>query len=402
MPVQISTTHAGSLPRPERLIELNARRAEGRLEDERELDDELAQAVVDVVARQRAIGIDVVNDGEYGHPMDADYNFGSWWTYVFSRLDGIELMEVDHIAEVPASMAPTREGELVLASFAERRDWTRFADAYADPEGGVALPGGLSGWPICRGPLTFKGQDAVAQDIADMKRAMEAAGVEDGFLNSVAPGSCARFGNEHYATDEELLFACADAMREEYKAIVDAGLMLQLDDPGVAENWDMMVPEPSVEDYRRFTMLRIEALNHAIRGLPSDRIRFHLCWGSWHGPHTTDIPMRDIVDTMLAVNADHYSFEAANARHEHEWEVWRDVKLPDGKRILPGVVTHATNVVEHPELVAQRIGRFAEGVGAENVVASTDCGLGGRVHPQIAWAKLEALAEGAAIASSKA
>jgi 5-methyltetrahydropteroyltriglutamate--homocysteine methyltransferase len=191
-------------------------------------------------------------------------------------------------------------------------------------------------------------------------------------------------------------------MREEYKAIVDAGLMLQLDDPGVAENWDMMVPEPSVEDYRRFTMLRIEALNHAIRGLPSDRIRFHLCWGSWHGPHTTDIPMRDIVDAMLAVNADHYSFEAANARHEHEWELWRDVKLPDGKRILPGVVTHATNVVEHPELVAQRIRRFADGVGAENVIASTDCGLGGRVHPQIAWAKLEALAEGAAIASAQA
>ena len=400
MPVQIPTTHAGSLPRPRQLIELNAQRAEGRLENDDDFRRRLEQAVVDVVARQRAIGIDVVGDGEYGHAMESDYNFGSWWTYVFSRLSGLEMMEVDHIADVPAATAGTDDEGLRLASFAERRDWNLFADAYADPEGGVALPRRLIGWPICRGPITFKGHDAVAQDIANMQRAMKAAGVTDGFLNSVAPASCARFLNEHYASDEELLFACADAMREEYKAIVDAGLMLQLDDPAIAENWDMIVPEPSVEDYQRFTMVRIEALNHAIRGLPSDRIRFHLCWGSWHGPHTTDIPMKDIVDAMLAVNADYYSFEAANARHDHEWELWRNVKLPDGKRIMPGVVTHSTNVVEHPELVAQRIRRFADGVGAENVIGSTDCGLGGRVHPQIAWAKLEALAHGAAIASS--
>jgi 5-methyltetrahydropteroyltriglutamate--homocysteine methyltransferase len=205
--------------------------------------------------------------------------------------------------------------------------------------------------------------------------------------------------NEHYADDVELMYACADAMREEYEAIIDSGLMLQLDDPAIAENWDQINPAPSVEDYRRFTRVRVEALNHAIRGLPTERIRFHLCWGSWHGPHVTDIPMADIVDLMLAIDAGAYSFEAANVRHEHEWRIWQDVKLPEGKKILPGVVSHSTNVVEHPELVAERIMRFVDGVGAESVIASTDCGLGGRVHPQIAWAKLESLAEGARLAS---
>jgi 5-methyltetrahydropteroyltriglutamate--homocysteine methyltransferase len=230
---------------------------------------------------------------------------------------------------------------------------------------------------------------------------MAAAGVQEGFVNAVAPGSCVRFANDHYRTDEEFLWACADVMREEYKAIVDAGLILQLDDPCIAENWDQINPAPSVEDYKKFTMIRVEALNHAIRDLPPDRIRFHLCWGSWHGPHVTDIPMRDIVDVMLAINAGAYLFEAGNVRHEYEWKVWRDVKLPDGKIIVPGVVSHATNLVEHPEVVADRIVRFAEGVGRENVIAGTDCGLGGRIHPQIAWAKLESLAKGAELATSR-
>jgi 5-methyltetrahydropteroyltriglutamate--homocysteine methyltransferase len=188
-------------------------------------------------------------------------------------------------------------------------------------------------------------------------------------------------------------------MREEYKAIIDSGLILQLDDPSIAENWDQINPEPTVEEYRSFTMRRVEALNHAIKGLPQDRIRFHLCWGSWHGPHTTDIPMKHIVDVMLSINVQAYSFEAGNVRHEHEWSVWKDVKLPDGKLILPGIVSHATNVVEHPELVAERILRFASLVGRENVIAATDCGLGGRVHPDIAWAKLASLAQGAELAS---
>ena len=190
-------------------------------------------------------------------------------------------------------------------------------------------------------------------------------------------------------------------MREEYKAILDAGLILQLDDPSIAENWDQVNPEPSVQAYKRFTMIRVEALNHALRGLPRERVRFHLCWGSWHGPHVTDIPLRDIVDAMLAIDARAYSFEAANVRHEHEWRVWRDTKLPEGKILIPGIVSHATNVVEHPELVADRIVRFAGLVGRENVIASTDCGLGGRIHPDIAWAKLKTLAQGAELATKQ-
>ena len=206
-------------------------------------------------------------------------------------------------------------------------------------------------------------------------------------------------GDAFYKTQEEFLFASAEAMREEYKAILDVGLVLQLDDPALATDWDMINPEPNIEEYRKFAMVQVEALNHALRGLPQERIRFHLCWGSWHGPHTTDIPVRDIVDLMLTVNAGAYSFEAGNVRHAHEWKVWQDVKLPDDKLLLPGVVSHATNVVEHPELVAERIVRFANLVGRERVIASTDCGLGGRVHPQIAWAKLEALVDGAALAT---
>jgi 5-methyltetrahydropteroyltriglutamate--homocysteine methyltransferase len=234
-----------------------------------------------------------------------------------------------------------------------------------------------------------------------MKAALAAAGVDEGFMTSIAPGSASRIGNEHYKTEEEFIFACAEAMREEYKAILDAGLILQLDDPALAENWDMINPAPAVEEYRRLSMIRVEALNHALRGLPKERVRFHLCWGSWHGPHVTDIPLRDIVEVMLAVDCRAYSFEAGNVRHEHEWKVWQDVKLPDGKLIIPGVVSHATNVIEHPELVADRIVRFARLVGPERVIAGTDCGLGGRVHPEIAWAKLETLAEGAALATKQ-
>jgi 5-methyltetrahydropteroyltriglutamate--homocysteine methyltransferase len=400
MATQIQTSHAGSLPRPEHLIELNAARATGD-GDDATYEQQLRAAVAAVVARQRDAGITVVNDGEFGHGMGQRYDYGPWWTYVFQRLDGLELVEIGVREAVQTPAAPG--AEITLASFADRRDWNLFADAYSDPGAGVALPETdfLRRAPVCRGPITYSGQEALARDIADLKAALAEAGLQDGFLNSVAPASCSRFANEHYATDEELLYACADAMREEYVAIVESGLMLQLDDPAIAENWDQIVPEPSVEAYQRFTRTRIEALNHAIRGLPPERIRFHLCWGSWHGPHVTDIPMADIVEVMLEVNAGGYSFEAANARHEHEWKVWEEVSLPEDKVIIPGVVTHSTNVIEHPELVAQRIERFAGVVGPERVIASTDCGLGGRVHPQIAWAKLEALGQGAALASKR-
>jgi 5-methyltetrahydropteroyltriglutamate--homocysteine methyltransferase len=392
----ILTSHAGSLPRPEDLIDANRARESGMTTDERRFQDQLRSSVAEVVALQKQAGIAVPGDGEFGKSMGHRVNYRAWWSYSFQRLGGLELGTTG-LYDMPAQRS--RPGEVVLTSFADRRDRLKFAAAYADPDSGITTGPRAALWPVCVSKLTYTGHAAIQSDIASFKAALQAAGVEEGFMTSIAPGSASRIANRHYKTDEEFLYACADAMREEYKAIVDAGLILQLDDPAIAENWDMVNPEPSVADYKKFSMARVEALNHAIKGLPEDRIRFHLCWGSWHGPHTTDVPMRDIVDVMLAVKCRAYSFEAANVRHEHEWKVWQDVKLPDGKLILPGIVSHATNVVEHPELVAERITRFANLVGKERVIASTDCGLGGRVHSQIAWAKLEALAQGAALAT---
>src|SRR5262249_24576932 len=288
-------------------------------------------------------------------------------------------------------------------SFPDRRDRALFAAAYADPDSGVSTNRGGPGMrlPVCRGPLVYTGQEAIRADVAHMKAALAAVGAAEGFMTSIAPGSVSRIRNEHYRTEEELIFACAHPMREEYRAILEAGLVLQLDDRAIAENWDMIHPAPSVEEYRKLSMMRVEALTHALRGLPRDRVRFHLCWGSWHGPHVTDIPMRYIVDVMLAVDCQAYSFEAGNVRHEHEWKGWRDGKLAEDKILIPGGVSHATNVGEHPELVADRIVRFAELVGRERVMPGTDCGLGGRIHPDIAWAKLETLAQGAALASRR-
>jgi 5-methyltetrahydropteroyltriglutamate--homocysteine methyltransferase len=393
---RILTSHAGSLPRPETLIDANRARESGMATDERRFQDQLRTSVAEVVRLQKQAGIAIPGDGEFGKSMGHKVNYRAWWSYSFQRLGGLELGTAG-LYDMPAQRS--RPGEVVLTSFADRRDRLKFAAAYADADSGITTGPRAALWPVCVGKLTYTGHAAIQSDIANFKAALQAAGIEEGFMTSIAPGSAARIANRHYKTDEEFLYACADAMREEYKAIVDAGLVLQLDDPAIAENWDMVNPEPAVADYKKFSMVRVEALNHAIRGLPEDRIRFHLCWGSWHGPHTTDIPMRDIVEVMLAVKCRAYSFEAANVRHEHEWKVWQDVKLPDGKLILPGIVSHATNVVEHPELVAERIARFASAVGKERVIASTDCGLGGRVHAQIAWAKLEALAQGAALAT---
>jgi 5-methyltetrahydropteroyltriglutamate--homocysteine methyltransferase len=393
---KILTSHAGSLPRPDALIAANLARAGGAM-DEAQFRAALGAAAIDVVRRQQECGIDIPGDGEYGKAMGHRINYGAWWSYSFQRLKGLELAPDATEFDLPARRHGP--GEIVLTSMADRRDRVRFREAYGDPEGGVFMGPQVMRRPVCVGPVSYVGHDAIKADIANFKAGLAAAGIQEGFMTAVAPGSAARLRNTYYKTDEAFMYACADAMREEYKAIVDAGLILQLDDPSIAENWDQINPEPTVEDYRKFTMLRVETLNHAIKGLPQDRLRFHLCWGSWHGPHTTDIPMADIVQVMLAINCQAYSFEAGNVRHEHEYRVWEDVKLPDGKLILPGVVSHATNVVEHPQLVAERIGRFAKLVGRERVIAASDCGLGGRVHPQIAWAKLEALAQGAALAS---
>ena len=394
---RILTTHAGSLPRTPELLAANAARQEGGSADG--FADLLTEEVTALVERQRAVGVDVVGDGEYGKSMSSPVDYGAWWSYSFQRTGGLEIISDTSWATADVQSAP---GDTRLTGFLHRRDRKRFAEAYADPASGIfSRDPKASPFPSCTGPLTYTGQDAIAADIANLRAAVERTGAQEAFITSLSPGSASRITNRHYATEEEFIYAWADVLREEYRAIIDAGFVLQIDDPSIAENFDQVTPEPSVEDYLAFTRLRVEALNYALRDLPQDRIRFHLCWGSWHGPHTTDIAMADIVGTMLQINAGAYSFEAGNVRHEHEWKVWHDVELPEGKLILPGVVSHATNVVEHPELVADRIERFATAVGRENVLASTDCGLGGRIHPQIAWAKLEALSAGAGLATRR-
>ena len=267
----------------------------------------LRAAVADVVRHQSELGIDVPGDGELGKSVSHRVSYGAWWNYAFRRLGGLELGGPALDSRPPQRSRP---GEIALTSAANRRDRVRFAAAYADRESGIWMGPRPTSGPVCVGPLTYSGHAEIAADIANFKAALKAAGVEEGFMTAVAPGSAYRIPNEYYKSDEEFLYACAEALREEYKAILDAGLILQLDDPATATGWDMIDPEPAVEDYKKFTMVRVEALNHALRGLPQDRIRFHLCWGSWHGPHTTDIPMRDLVDLMLAVNAGAYSFEA--------------------------------------------------------------------------------------------
>jgi 5-methyltetrahydropteroyltriglutamate--homocysteine methyltransferase len=359
----------------------------------------LADSVAEVVRKQRDIGIDIPDDGEFGKPMASNYDYGAWWNYAFARMEGFAPPDsVPESAHKKSSVA-----ELTLTTYTNRRDWQKFSEFYQDPESTGSLKGSaarrLTRRPVCIGPIKYTGHAALADDISNLKKAVAAAGVEEGFMCAIAPGSFARGEDRHYKTEEEFVFAAAEAMREEYKAIVDAGVVLQIDDPSLPSNWDMINPEPPLAEFKKFERVRIEALNHALSGLPEDRIRYHICWGSWHGPHTTDIPLQNIIDLVLDVNAGAYSVEAGNVRHEHEWRVWKDAKLPDWKCLIPGVVSHATNIVEHPQVVADRIVRFANIVGRENVIASTDCGLGGRVHPQIAWAKLSALVEGAKLAT---
>ena len=395
---RILTTHAGSLSRPPDLLALNGARALGEKVDEGAYARCLAGAVADVVRKQRELGIDIPDDGEFGKPMATNYDYGAWWNYAFARLEGFAPAEtVPESAHKKSSVAA-----LALTTMNNRRDWQKFGEFYQDPESSGTLLGSAARRrgrrPVCTGPIKYAGHAALKADIDNLKRAL-AARNEEGFMCSIAPGSFARGEDLHYKTEEEFVFAVAEAMREEYRAIVDAGIVLQLDDPSLPDNWDMINPEPPLAEFKKFERARIEALNHALRGLPPERIRYHICWGSWHGPHTTDIPLADIVDLVLAVDAGAYSVEAGNVRHEHEWRVWQDAKLPEGKLLIPGVVSHATNIVEHPRVVADRIVRYARIVGRENVIAGSDCGFGGRIHPQIAWAKLAALAEGAKIAT---
>lgn len=388
---EIQTTTAGSLPRTPSLIDANAARTfrdDGfTLESTPEFEELTAQAVADVVERQRAAGITQPGDGEFGKAMSNAVDYGAWWSYSFQRATGLSLTEVNAFNEPPVHSEP---GAIRLTSFLDRRDRHLFPGAYAEA---VEVGAGATAFPTTTGPIAYRGHDAVAADIRNLKAALGEG--QQGFLTAIAPGSAARVRNDFYATDEEHMEAWADALHEEYKAITDAGLIVQLDDPSLAENFDQINPEPSITDYRAFTALRVAAINRAIEGLPKELVRLHLCWGSWHGPHTTDIELKDILPVVLQANVGSISFEAGNVRHEHEWAAWAIAGVPDDLVLVPGVVSHATNVVEHPDLVAQRIERFAGIVGADRVIASTDCGLGGRVHPEIAWAKLESLGEGA-------
>jgi 5-methyltetrahydropteroyltriglutamate--homocysteine methyltransferase len=391
---RILTTHAGSLPRPDALADAWSKPATGP-HDEAALDNLLRQSVSAIVAEQMAAGVDVPNDGEFGKPMRSRADIAAWGTYIFGRLSGFG-------ATPPGAAAPDRTpaGQPMRIA-GERWEQREFKDFYAQSTLGVPT---TASRPCCVSPLSYSGQDAVRRDVANLKAAADAAGVKEAFMTSIAVGSLEMFcrgQDAHYKKPEAFLDAIAKAMAVEYRAIVDAGFVLQLDDPGLPDTWDMLDPHPTLAEYKRYAMLRVEALNQALDGIPEDRVRYHICWGSWHGPHTTDLPLRDIVDVMLKVKAQAFSVEAGNVRHEHEYKVWRDVKLPNGKILIPGVVSHATNVVEHPELVADRLIAYANVVGRENVIAGTDCGLGGRVHPQIAVAKLKALAEGARLASAQ-
>ncbi len=369
---RILTTHAGSLARPDDLRDLLIARDAGRPYDRAELATRVRSAVADVVARQAAVGLDIVNDGE-----ESKRNFT---TYARERLGGVE-------------ECPLAEGERVLAQI-YGRDAQEFPEYFAGR-------GNMAGREaVCRGPLGYVGHAAVETDIANFKAALAHLVVTETFLPAVAPGTIEHWlRNAHYPSDEAYLAAIAEAMKVEYDAIVRAGFLLQIDDPDLADAWQIH-PAFTVAEYRKFAAPRIEALNHALRDIPPERVRFHVCWGSYHGPHKHDLPLRELIDLVLAVRAQAYSIEASNPRHEHEWRVWEDVKLPDGKILIPGVVGHASDFVEHPELVAERIVRYARLVGRENVIAGTDCGLGPRVgHPKIAWAKFEALVDGARLAT---
>jgi 5-methyltetrahydropteroyltriglutamate--homocysteine methyltransferase len=381
---RILTTHVGSLPRPDDLLDLNNAIYSDRKYDETTYDEVLTRGVAEIVRKQAEVGVDVINDGEFGKASRGATDYGPWVSYAWRRLGGWESGEPG-----------------LMPSLARRRDWQRFPGFYAElNQPALTSSNPSSGRPqFFTGPVVYTGHHALQADLANLKAGLSAGAAEEAFITSVAPGSFGRGQNRYYASDEEFLYALADALKTEYRAIVDAGFLLQLDDPGLSDGWDSINPALSVEEYQKFAALRIEAVNYALQGIAEDRVRYHICWGSWHGPHTTDIPLREIVHLLLSVRAGAYSVEAGNARHEHEWRVWQDVKLPPGKVLIPGVVSHATNVVEHPELVAERIVRFANLVGRENVIAGSDCGLGGRVHREVAWAKLEVLVEGARLAT---
>ncbi len=384
---RIFTTHVGSLPRPRELLQPLHARDSGEPHDAVALEREIGGAISAVVARQARLGIDILNDGEHGR--------ASFATYANTRIGGLE-----RVMHPPPHVArPTRDSLQFPAVYDEMKKMFGARRALTGrPEDAVSL--------VCTGPIRYVGHEQVKADIAHLKAATRAVRAEEVFVTAISPTNLEMyFENRYYKSDEEYLFALADAMREEYRAIVDAGFVLQVDDPRLITHYNRL-PELSLDENRKFIEQRIEALNHALAGIPEDRVRFHTCYSINVAPRVHDLEMKHYADLLLKVRAQAYSIEAANPRHEHEWKIWQELELPDDKILIPGVVSHCVYQVEHPELVAQRIERFASVVGRERVIAGTDCGFatsraGDELHPDVAWAKLESLVDGARIATSR-
>jgi 5-methyltetrahydropteroyltriglutamate--homocysteine methyltransferase len=385
---RILTTHVGSLVRPPKLVEFLHKIEDKEQYDRAAYEACLAESIDEVVRRQAEVGIDIVSDGEFSKGRN-------WAFYVHDRLTG-----------VATRVLSPDEAKDPMASAGGGQDRVAFPEFYAEYDRVSGLGKRLGSRFVINRPLTYSDVQ-VKRDIANLKAAAAKAKTKDAFLPVVAPASALPGAkNEQYPDEKSLLLALADCLHQEYQAIVDAGLYVQIDDAFLPFMHEKMVPPMTHAQYRAWAQLRIDALNHALKGIPPERSRYHICWGSWNGPHAFDVPMKDIIDLLLQVNVGHYSFEAANPRHEHEWVVWQSVKLPPGKVLIPGVISHATNIVEHPELVAQRLVRLANIVGRENVMGGTDCGFAQspfaqRVHPTIMWAKLKSLVEGARIASQE-
>jgi 5-methyltetrahydropteroyltriglutamate--homocysteine methyltransferase len=393
---RILVSHAGNLPRPEALDELIAggRAREGS--NRKEYHERLPEAVEGIVDRQIGAGVDVVNDGEYAKA-------GSYGGYMQERVDGYSTVTPD----------PSRKPKRAFTAERDRLDFPGFyaSGLWFSGSGGPIRPGFATPGEqrsispretrACTAPVTYIGQAAVAEDVRNLKAAIAGKDVE-GYVAALGPLSLgAGVRNEYYNSEEEYMLAVADACREEYRAITDAGLILQMDEPEFCTTWSFY-PDWTVEDLRKYLSSAVEVINHALRGLPTEQVRFHTCWGSGHRPHTGDIELRHFADLLLKINAQCYSIEAANVRHAHEWQVWQDVKLPNGKILMPGVISHATDLVEHPDLVKERLLKYANVVGKQNLQTGTDCGMGSRVgHEEIVWAKLEAMSEGARRASAE-
>ncbi len=383
----ILTTHVGSLIRPQRLVEFMKAKESNQPIDTPAFNACLQESVNDIVKKQADAGLDIISDGEYGKTWN-------WSLYITDRLSGIE-------------HRPLKPGEVVARPHfgKDRRDFAEFYALYDASQPSYGKERAKSRrWTIVA-PITYTGNDLIKRDIESFQSALKGVQVSGAFIPAVSPASAfIDRADEIYRTDEEFLFAFADALNTEYRQIVDAGFVLQIDDSYFASYYDVIVPPGTLSDYRKWAALRVEAINYALRGIPEEKARFHVCWGSWNSPHASDVPLKNIIDMLFKIKVGGYSIEMANPRHEHEWSVFANIKLPEGKTIIPGVVSHQTNVVEHPELVAERLTRLAQLIGAENLIASTDCGFAQgpflqRVHPSIQWAKLAALVEGTKLAN---